>query len=269
LRFNHLLPPFDKEKMRQALLYAVDQREYMAAVAGPQKYWRACFSVYACGSPMASTAGAAALEGPRNFAKAKELIVAAGYRGEKIVLLDQADSAQVNALGLVTASVLRRLGIDVEIEAVDTGTFYVRRTSKAPIDKGGWNLFVTALPGILTLDPATHVGLRGNGAAAWPGWPTDPVIEKLRDQWIAAAGPAARQRLAAEIQRRAFVSVPFVPLGEWSARTAFHKNLSNVNLGPVLTMWSVVKNPKKGQAGAAAPKRASAGAPADSGGPPN
>ena len=268
LRFNHLLPPFDKEKMRQALLYAVDQREYMAAVAGPSKYWRACFSVYACGSPMASTAGAAPLEGPRNFAKAKALVAAAGYRGEKIVLLDQADSAQVNALGLVTAALLRRLGIDVEIEAVDTGTFYVRRTSKAPIGKGGWNLFVTALPGILTLDPATHVGLRGNGAAAWPGWPTDPEIEQLRDRWIETADPAARKLMAAAIQRRAFVSVPFVPLGEWSARTAFHKNLSNVNLGPVLTMWSLVKNPR-GEAPAAAPKRASAGAPAGTGGPPN
>lgn len=267
LRFNHLLPPFDKQKMRQALLYAVDQHEYMAAVAGPAKYWRLCFSVYACGSPMASTAGAAPLEGPRNFAKAKALIAAAGYRGEKIVLLDQADSAQVNALGLVTASVLHRLGIDVEIEAVDTGTFYVRRTSKAPIDKGGWNLFVTALPGILTLDPATHVGLRGNGAAAWPGWPSDPEIEQLRDRWIAAADPASRKQIAAAIQRRAFASVPFVPLGEWSARTAFHKNLSNVNLGPVLTMWSVVKN-ANGQPAPAVPNRASAGAPADSAGQP-
>lgn len=269
LRFNHLLPPFDKQKMRQALLYAVDQREYMRAVAGSAKYWRACFSVYACGSPMASTAGAEPLEGPRDFAKAKELIAAAGYHGEKIVLLDQADSAQVNALGLVTNAVLRQLGINVEMEAVDTGTFYIRRTSKAPIDKGGWNLFVTALPGILTLDPATHVGLRGNGAAAWPGWPTDPAIEKLRDRWIDAADAAERRRIAAAIQRRAFVSVPFVPLGEWSARTVFHKDLSNVNLGPVLTMWSVVKN-QPGRAAPNPPKRASAGAPADSGGlPPN
>lgn len=242
LRFNQLLPPFDNQKMRQALLYVVDQPEYMAAVAGSAKYWRTCFSVYACGSPMAGTAGAEPLEAPRDFGRAKTLIAEAGYHGEKIVLLDQADSAQVSALGSVTDALLRRLGVNVEMQAVDTGTFFVRRTSKKPIDKGGWNMFVTALPGILTLDPASHVGLRGNGAAAWPGWPTDPVIEKLRDQWIDATDLGARKRIASEIQQHAFVEVPFVPLGEWSARTAFHTNLAGINLGPVLTMWGVEKN---------------------------
>ena len=65
------------------------------------------------------------------------------------------------------------------------------------IDKGGWNIFVTAFPGILILNPGIHVGLRGDGAG-WPGWPTDPVIEKLRDAWIDAADQAERKRIAVE-----------------------------------------------------------------------
>jgi peptide/nickel transport system substrate-binding protein len=241
VRFNHLLPPFDDKKMRQALLYAVDQPEYMRAVAGEAKYWHTCFSVYPCGSPMASDAGAEALKGPRDLAKAKQLIEEAGYYGERVVLLDPADSAQVHALALVSNEVLRRLGIKAEMQAMDTGTFFVRRALKEPIDKGGWNIFVTAFPGFLILDPGIHVGLRGNGAG-WPGWPTDPVIETLRDQWIDAGDQAERKRIAAEIQRQAFTNVPYVPTGEWSSRTAFHNNLSGVNLGPVLTMWNVVKN---------------------------
>ena len=82
----------------------------------------------------------------------------------------------------------------------DTGTFFVRRASKEPIDKGGWNIFFTAFPGFLILDPGIHVGLRGNGSG-WTGWPTDPVIETLQDQWIDAGDQAERKRIAAEIQR--------------------------------------------------------------------
>ena len=46
LRFNQLQPPFDNPQMRQALLYAVDQADYMSAVAGDRKYWSTCYSFY-------------------------------------------------------------------------------------------------------------------------------------------------------------------------------------------------------------------------------
>ena len=32
-----------------------------------------------------------------------------------------------------------------------------------------------------------HISLRGNGAAAWPGWPVAPKIEALREAWMEAA----------------------------------------------------------------------------------
>ena len=55
LRFNQLQPPFNNEKMRQAFLYAVDQREYMAAVAGDPENWRTCYSFFTCGTALAPT----------------------------------------------------------------------------------------------------------------------------------------------------------------------------------------------------------------------
>ena len=242
LRFNQLLPPFDNEKMRQALLYAVDQSAYMAAVAGDQKYWHTCYSFYSCGGPMASVAGAKPLEGPRDLAKAKELIKEAGYHDEKVVLLDPTDFPTLHALAQVTNDLLRRLGIHVELQAMDWGTLVSRRASKAPIDQGGWNIFLTTFPGIAILDPAVNAPLRANGAAAWFGWPNDPIIEKFRDAWIAAPGLAQRKAIAADLQREAFKSVPYIPTGEYSARTAFHKDLVGVDIGPALFMWNVTKN---------------------------
>jgi peptide/nickel transport system substrate-binding protein len=241
LRFNQLLPPFNNEKMRQAFLYAVDQSEYMAALAGDAKYWHTCFSFYTCGGPMASEAGAGPLKGPRDLAKAKELIKEAGYQGEKVVLLDPTDFPTLHALALVTNDLLRRLAINVEVQAMDWGTLVSRRASKAPIDQGGWNLFLTTFPGIAILDPSVNAPLRANGANAWVGWPDDPVIEKLRNAWIAAPGAAERKTVAANLQREAFTSVPYIPTGEYSARMAFHTNLAGVDIGPALFMWNVAK----------------------------
>ncbi|HUC70510.1 MAG TPA: ABC transporter substrate-binding protein [Stellaceae bacterium] len=242
LRFNELLPPFDNVKMRQALLSAVDQSAYMSALAGDRKYWHICYSFYSCDGPMASEAGAEPLEGPRDLGRAKRMIEEAGYRGEKVVLLDPTDFAVLHALSLVSYDLLRRLGINVEVQAMDWGTLLARRASKAPIDQGGWSIFLTTFPGIAILDPAVDAPLRANGADAWFGWPDDPVIEKLRDAWIAAPAEAERKTIAAKLQREAFVSVPYVPLGEYSARTAFHNDLSGVDTGPALFMWNVAKN---------------------------
>lgn len=241
VRFNHLIPPFDNPKMRRALLYAVNQEEYMTALAGETKYWHPCLSFYTCDTPMASQAGAEPLQFARDFDKVKRLIKEAGYKGEKIVVLTPTDFPTINALGLVTDALLRRLGLNVELQASDWGTLVIRRTSKEPIEKGGWNIFPTTFPGVDMLDPAVNAPLRGNGANAWFGWPTDPVIEKLRSEWIDAADPDEQRKIAVAIQERAFESVPYLPTGEYSPRTAFRNTLEGVNIGPALFMWNVAK----------------------------
>jgi hypothetical protein len=87
VRFNHLLPPFDNPKMRQAVLMVTDQSDFMNTLVGNPKYWKVCPSFFTCGTPMASEAGSEALTGKRDFDKAKQLIKEAGYKGEKIVVL--------------------------------------------------------------------------------------------------------------------------------------------------------------------------------------
>jgi peptide/nickel transport system substrate-binding protein len=49
VRFNHLYPPFDNPKMRQALMAVADQRDFMQTLAGDRKTGR---SVRGC-SPAA------------------------------------------------------------------------------------------------------------------------------------------------------------------------------------------------------------------------
>jgi peptide/nickel transport system substrate-binding protein len=101
LRFNQLNPPFDNVKMRRAVMAVVDQREFMSALAGDPSNWSVCPSFFTCGSPMANHAGSEALTGQRDFAKAKKLIAEAGYKGEKIVVLDAVELPVSHAQALV------------------------------------------------------------------------------------------------------------------------------------------------------------------------
>ncbi len=241
LRFNHLLPPFDNIKMRQAVLAVADQVDFMVAYAGDPQNWKLCPSFFTCGTPMANNAGSQALTGKRDFDKAKRLIAEAGYKGERIVLLDAVDIPVAHTHALVTADLLRRLGLNVEVAASDWGNLTIRRASKKPIDEGGWNVFGTSWFGADMLHPGLNQSLRANGDAAWFGWPKDDPLEALRSQWMRATDSEARQEIAAAIQERAFEVVPYIPTGQWKTMTAYRKNLKDPVLGPVIFQWGVDK----------------------------
>jgi len=242
LRFNHLLPPFSDLKMREAVLNLVDQKDYMRAVAGDPKYWRTCVSLFGCGTPFETEAGAEALLKGPNLTRAKQLIADSGYKGERIVLMSATDQPVVHAQALVTAELLRKAGLNIDLQANDWGTLITRRTSKEPIDKGGWNLFHTWVAAPDLLSPAFNQPLRSNGDKAWFGWPSDPKLEELIDAWFKASDLAGQKKLAGEIQVEAFANdIPYVPTGQFVIPTAYRKNLDGIIIAPVVFLWNVEK----------------------------
>jgi peptide/nickel transport system substrate-binding protein len=242
LRFNHIQPPFNNLKLREAVLNLVDQKDYMGAAAGDPKYWKTCAALFGCGTPFETKAGAnALLDGP-NLAKAKQLIQESGYKGEKIVLLSATDQPIVQGQALVTLDALRKAGLNIELQASDWGTLITRRTSKEPIEKSGWSIFHTWTSAPDFFSPAVNLPLRANGEKAWFGWPTDPKIEALIDDWFKAPDLAAQEKLAADIQVEAYTNdVPYVPTGQFVAPTAYRKNLEGIIIAPVVFLWNVEK----------------------------
>jgi peptide/nickel transport system substrate-binding protein len=241
LRFNQLHPPFDNVKMRQAVLAVIDQSEFMSALAGDPKNWNLCPSFFTCGTPMANKVGSEALTGKRDVEKAKKLIAEAGYKGEKIVVLDAVDTPTAHSHGLVVFELLKKLGLNVELASSDWGTLVIRRASKKPVEEGGWSIFGTGWTGVETLDPSANLPLAANGGAAWFGWPSDDKLEALRTEWLKTSDSEARQEIAAKIQARAFETLPYVPTGQWSPVTAYRKNIKGVIIAPALFMWNVEK----------------------------
>ncbi len=239
LRFNTLFPPFDNPAIRRALLPALDQASFMQAVAGDQtEYWRDKVGFFAPGTPMASERGMAALTGPRSTETARRALAEAGYKGERVVVLNPGDYPRISALAMVTADMLKGCGMNVDVQTMDWGTVIRRRASKASLDQGGWSIFFTTFTGADLASPASCPALRGNGADAWFGWPEAPRLEALRDQWLAAGDDAARRSIAATIQAQAFEDVPFLPLGQFFQPTAMSRRLTGALEGMAL-FWNV------------------------------
>ena len=242
LRFNQLFPPFDNAAIRRALLGAVDQADFMTAVAGTDPSgWRDKVGFFPPGSPLASDVGMQALEGPRDLNKVKKDLAAAGYKGEKIVVMVASDFPVLNAMGQVGADMLQQVGMNVDLQVTDWGSVVQRRASRKPPDQGGWSVFFTAFGGVDQYTPAGHLGLRGNGTDGWFGWPTDPKLEELRAAWFAAPDLAAQKKIGEAIQAEAFQSVPYLPLGEYFQPTAHAKSISGVLKGMPL-FWNVSKS---------------------------
>jgi peptide/nickel transport system substrate-binding protein len=239
MRMNHLHPPFDNPAIRRAVLMAIDQAEFMEAVGGPDKaLWRTGVGLFPPGTPMANDAGMEVLNGPRDIGKVKQALAAAGYKGEKVVLLGVTDLANLKAECEVGAEMLKRIGMNVDYQVMDWGAVVTRRANKEPPGNGGWNCFFTGWNGIDILDPVGHISLRGNGMAAWPGWPVAPKIEALREAWMEAVDLPAKQKIAAELQKQAFEDVPYAPLGQYFQPTAFSRKLEGV-LPSFPTFWNV------------------------------
>jgi peptide/nickel transport system substrate-binding protein len=232
MRFNHLYPPFDNPLVRRALLGVVDQAEFMTAVAGDDRtQWRDGVGVFTPGSPMASTAGLEVLTGPRDFARARADLKAAGYAGEPVVVMNPADLPEVSAFALLGADTLTKAGMNVDLQTMDWGTLIQRRAKTDPPAKGGWNMVFTSLNGSGTMDPADHIGLRANGLKAWAGWPTSQALENLRDAWFDTDDLAAQQAICVKIQLQFWQDVPYIPLGQRFGPMAFNTRVVDVPRG--------------------------------------
>jgi peptide/nickel transport system substrate-binding protein len=228
MRPNHLFPPFNNPAVRRALMGAIDQAEFMTAAFGPDRsLWQVPAGFFAPNSPFASDVGMAALSGPRDYAKVKKALEAAGYRGEKVVLLVSTQPF-FKEWSDVAADMMRKVGMNIDYQAMDFAVRVQRATLKKPPDEGGWNVFITAFSGLISASPATNLFLRGNGEQGTVGWPTSPQIEALRDQWLDASDLATQKKLAAEIQAQAFIDVPYYPLGINFNPTAFRSDLTGV-----------------------------------------
>ena len=241
LRFNHLQGPTTNQGVRQAILAAIDSREVMQAIMGDDDgSYRAPVGAFLPGTPYANSAGMDRL-GPQPEDKVRAMLKAAGYAGEKLVVMHPTDQPFYDAMTQVVVSQLKRVGLAIDDQAMDWGTVVQRRGRKEPLDKGGWSLFCTSFPALDYVDPLSAPGLRGIGQRAWYGWPDDPAIERARQAFIDASTDADRKTACEQIQLEAFTDGLYVPLGQYFQSAAWRSTISGQLKAQPPLFWNVKK----------------------------
>ena len=239
IRFNCLHPPFNNVKVRQAVMAAVNQEDYMRAAVGDDKeLWRICRSLFPCGTVYATEdAGSTLIRG--DLALGRKLLAESGYAGERVVIINPTDFPLIGPLGQVTASLLKSMGMNVDLQETDWGTVVQRRASREPIDKGGWNIFHTTGSASGWNNPAVAQPIRGQGARGWFGWWDGPKLEGMVREWLAASNEADQTRIARAIGVLAMEEAPSIPLGQFFIRTVFRKSITGLLQGPCPYPWNI------------------------------
>ena len=215
IRLNHLHPPFNNKKARQAMYLLVNQEDFLRAVVGDPKYYRVCPSMITCGSPVSNDGGSQFFK-EHNAKKVLPLMKEAGYNGEPIVVLATTDHNTITPATQVLIQAMREAGLNVDAQAMDWGTTVTRRAKKDPPDKGGWNIFITTTSGISSSDPVLHTWIGAACDKGLFGWPCNAEIEALRDSYGFAQSMDEKKKIARDLQSLAMEEVAYIPFGQWN-----------------------------------------------------
>ena len=241
LRPNFLHPPFNNPKARQALALMVDQRTYAQAAYGDERFWKVCFGMYMCRGPYATEAGSEAYR-KQDIEKAKQLLKEAGYTGEKIVLIGASDIPTLNALTLVTAENLKKIGMNVELKLSDWGNVVTTRAKKDKPSDGGWHIFHTTFGGTTGASPLTSLPTVTSCDKSWFGWACDQTAEDIRQKFMRETDAEKQKELAEALHKRLWEVLPFIQLGEYVQPWPHRKSVTGLLKAPLFVYWNLDKS---------------------------
>ncbi|MFT4040898.1 MAG: ABC transporter substrate-binding protein [Thermomicrobiales bacterium] len=240
LRFNSGIPPFNNAAIKRAVVSAIDQTQFLSAVAGANaSNSQVCLSFFPCGLPYVEQLGAEFIATPPDLEKARAAVAEAGYAGETVVILNPTDIPTFKPLAEIGAALLQSLGFTVDLQAMDWGTVVERRAVTAPVEEGGWSIFPTDGPAAGFANPVANPTIRGLGADGWAGAYSNPEEEALIAEWVAADTEEERQRVFTAIHESLWQDPPNAPVGQYFVQTAYRSDLTGRVVYPFPLPWGI------------------------------
>jgi len=204
LFLNHAKYPLNNQKIRQAMLAALNMEEILTAVVGSKSFFTLNPSWVAESSVFRTTVGTElGLYNQNNPEKAKQLLKEAGYNNEPIILMPIM-IREFSDAALVVYEQLKKAGFNVKITAYDNAT--VREVRANP---ERWDIYFSGIrnvanpyPLAMFFNPTGYMHYKNDLIAAkWNAMLADPDLQKRIAIWK-------------EIEKEIYTDVPFIKYGD-------------------------------------------------------
>lgn len=219
---NVNMAPFNNEKARQALAYAVDRKALVALFGGPNLASAICQHLpvgmpgYEPYCPFTKDAGAGkGWTGP-DMAKARQLIEESGTKGQKVTLIGD-DKAVPKAIATYMQGVLRDLGYDASLKVVSHNiqfTYIQNTNNNVQISVTDWYAdypapsdFLNVLYGCDSFHPGSDSSINISG---WCDKKVDADMKQALK--TAVTDPAAANKMWAMIDKEITDAAPAAAL---------------------------------------------------------
>ncbi len=253
LSLNLRQPPLENRVVRQALALMIDRQLLQSRVFNGQvePLFSLIPSIYSASKPVFEGEG-----NPANVAKAKELLIQAGYSASNPLSIELWYRANVPSDGPAAATIKASIQqnfeemVDVTLNSVESATAYTN------LDKGIYPIFMLDYSGDF-YDPDTYIqpfldctqgsveaGCEEGSTVSQGSFYYNERVNQLIDQARQEVDPQKRQQIFIEIQDIAAKDVPFIPLWQRKEYAFAQKNVSGVRLEPTqhLPFWTLSKS---------------------------
>ena len=210
---NNLEGPLGDERVRRALLMAMDRQGILDAAA---KGYGEVTNALTTESVWVGASGAGlkeAFEGleeyPYDVEAAKKLIDEAGVAGEEIVIATAPISNDFAVISQGAAAAAQSIGLTATIETVSPSAYTALFSD--PSAREGIDLFYTSWY-LSSPDPLEMYSVLRTGEFSNYGNWSDPEFDALVNEAVTIDDPAARSEVTAQAQRIANEQLPWLPL---------------------------------------------------------
>ncbi|MFB7883927.1 ABC transporter substrate-binding protein [Microbacterium sp. NPDC056057] len=210
---NNLEGPLGDERVRRALLMAMDRQGILDAAAkgyGEVTNALTTESVWVGASDAGLKDAFDGLEAyPYDIEAAKKLIDEAGVAGEEIVIATAPISNDFTVISQGAAAAAQSIGLTATIETVSPSAYTALFSD--PTAREGIDLFYTSWY-LSSPDPLEMYSVLRTGEFSNYGNWSDPEFDALVNEAVTIDDPAARSEVTAQAQRIANEQLPWLPL---------------------------------------------------------
>jgi peptide/nickel transport system substrate-binding protein len=225
--FNKKQGIMANEKLREAVLVALDMQPIMSATFGNPDLYSLYPSIYPKGTPWYTTAGSDWYN-VHNVDRARALMKEAGYSGQPVRWLTTQQYDYMFKSTVVATSQLQHAGFKVDMQVLEWAGVLDHRNKPADYD-----MFTTS-HGFVP-DPALITVF----SSAYPGWYDTPTKNTLLGEFTSESDQAARVKTWAKLQALMYKEAPIVRPGEFYGLLLRSRALETFRPSYWIVPWNV------------------------------